>query len=358
MPTFRAGDRGCCLLRRHASALAQVGASEHPLRAVKFSARCAEGDWCSVSKLAALWKHMGRTQSWCFPPRPDMGAVFQERGKASGTCFPGDCVHLLEGQPGGHESPGGGSPSLMRTFGGHTHGPQLHYLLVPTIILPPDGLEHRWHVVGQAQASASRSPGEAWVWPPHSVAPPGLTSTPYLRVDSALLWRSSLLSEPLCAWPAGAPQMKPCCCPPHRGSMESSVLSSPSRSWPQFLPHVPADVSVSCQLIFLQPHSTHGVAAQAFQGCLVACICHFCKPACPSWVLRTVPLAPLQPFASQSPSLRRAWKTYEGTLLAFPPIVLSPCRTSLSFRVWPWFPFSLDLSLISILFKSYSQLCY
>lgn len=106
------------------------GAAAHPLQEVRLSAHCAKGGWCSVSKLAVLWKHMGRTRCRCFPPRPDMGAVFQERGKASGTYFPGDCVHLLEGQPGEHESPLGGSPSLMWTFGGHTHGPQLCYLLV------------------------------------------------------------------------------------------------------------------------------------------------------------------------------------------------------------------------------------
>lgn len=179
----------------------------------------------------------------------------------------------------------------------------------------------------------------------------------HLRLDSALLWRFSLLSGPLCAWPAGAPQMKPApaaarhteapwkvlCCHLPCGLDHSSFL---------VFPLMPVSLH---QPIFLQPHSTHGVAAQVFQGCPVACICHFCKPACPSWVLRTLPLAPRQPFASQSPCLGRAWKTYEGTLLAFPPIVLSPCRTSLSFRVWPWFPSSLDLSLISILLKSYSQ---
>lgn len=98
-----------------------------------------------------------------------------------------------------------------------------------------------------------------------------------------------------------------CCCPHAEATWKVLSCHLPlglKHSSFLMFPLIPVSLH---QPIFLQPHSAYGAAAQTFQGCLAACIYHFCMPARPSWVLCTGPLAPLQPFASQSPCLGKAF---------------------------------------------------
>lgn len=162
-------------------------------------------------------------------------------------------------------------------------------------------------VVGQAQVPLPEAPVRPGSAPSpcgparphfHFLSKVGLSFTVKIFVkwiSWCLTCRSSTHEACSCCCPHAEATWKVLSCHLPLGLKHSSFL---------MFPLIPVSLH---QPIFLQPHSAYGAAAQTFQGCLAACIYHFCMPARPSWVLCTGPLAPLQPFASQSPCLGKAF---------------------------------------------------